>query len=467
MTVAPNDVVDAHLARLDSAACQQFVADLWAARGFETALDGACVTATRPGRSLVILPLVGRHPADSFPREIGTDTDVDVIVSFDGRARSAIADRTDARLLTPVDIREMLRYAVSPVDRERISRQHLGAVPSDLQPPLPLRVAAAAEGFQQRVGPLAVAVLTVLVVLVVATAGGSLDPLASSSAADFGVDDASQATGSNEVADAPGTATSTPTAPSPARVPPGTLANVPGVSYEGVTNLTALAVAHDRALGEQSYSLWTDRYRPENGIPDAPRTQRDTDIAVANGTYLVEESFERAGERSSGQRLVRVVYFDGADWYVDDRSGTQPTVRWIDGDASGISVSPDPRVLRRTLVTRYLDTPRTNVTERLDFGGTPRYQLEGNGRPPAFPPANVYNYSFVALVDDDGLVHEATVDFTVVTVEGSYRLRFEWTYGQFGTTTVRKPAWVDQARAPGVATETATATPSNRTARAA
>ncbi|WP_318567359.1 hypothetical protein [Salinigranum marinum] len=454
MTRWRETAVDHHLARLDPRDCRAFVADLWVARGFETRVDGDVVVATRRGDPVVLFPAVGgRLRAPSPPSR-----SVDVVVApRGGEAAAALAETHDARVLTAADLREMLRYAVAPADAEALCERHLGSPPATLQPPLRARVRAHASRVEARSSASLAAVVALLALVGLTTGvvldGSTADGLGGAGGATDGTADATAgATATERVDDA---------------TPPGdratgaddrdevrTLSGLPGIGGEGVTNLTALAAAHDRALGNRSYTLWIDTYRPFNGDPDAPRIQRDTDIAVDGAEYSVSESLERGDER----RVVRAVYYDGTDWYVADPAD-ETTVHRIDGTTTNLSVPPDPRSLRETLVTRYLATPVTDVTDRTRVGNTVRYRLEGEGLPSGFDRDRVYNYSFVATIGDDGFVYRATVEFSVVTVEGSYRLRFEWTYGRVGSTMVSPPVWIDGAQ-PTTATPPPTPTPS-------
>jgi hypothetical protein len=293
--------------------------------------------------------------------------------------------------------------------------------------------------------------VTLFVLAVVATgAFGAVDLSTGPGAAEasVGVEDAAPATVDTDPSPVPDESPNTATPREPAAPTPATdlpAVRAPGVSRTGVTNLTALAAAHDRALGDRSYTLWLDSYRPANGVPTEPRRQRDTDIAVAGDRYVATESVEPV-EGNGDRRLAREVYYDGADWYVNNRFTADPMIRWVDGSEAETPVQPDPRSLRTSLVTRYLATPTTAVTGHTHRGDTVWYRLEGAGTPPGFGAAEVHNYTVVASVDERGFVREATVEFTVVTTMGSYRLRFEWTYGRLGATTVTTPAWVDGAR---------------------
>lgn len=451
-SVTDPDGVEAHLARLSVAACRAFVADLWAARGFETQVDGDVVIARRHGQSRRLFVAGGRFrgQAPSGP--------VDVVVSPSCRAGGvAVADEYDARLLTAADLREMLRYGVDPAVTDTLCERHLGAAPSALTLPVGARLRARLARFataDPSVGTTALVALLVIVVFGV-TAAGVTDPSATSLAVPT-----SGASSAEERAVSPAPTSDTPadpdgdTAAGVDAAPDDGPETVPGVGADGVTNLTALAAAHDRALGNASYTLWLDSYRPENGVPGEPRTQRDIDIAVATDGYLIRESVEPDGD---ARRLVRAVYFDGADWYVNDNATDPAMIRWVDGSSDDASVEPDLQRLQETLITRYLATPDTTVTERSRRGGT-TYRLEGAGRPPGFAADRVYNYSFVAVVDARGFVREAVVEYTVVTVEGSYRFRFEWTYGRLGATSITAPEWVERARPATERTATSTST---------
>jgi hypothetical protein len=461
------DVVEQHLARLDRGALRAFVADLWAARGFETRVTDEVIVASRHGGSVAIFPTVAGRIRTPSP-----DRPVDVVVApRGGEAATAVAADHGARLLVAADLHEMLRYAVEPTDADALCERHFGAPRSALRPTFRSRLRARATRVGAAADRSVDATTTLAVVALLVVAAGGVVAFGLSDPADRSVSGAglaggnATAAGSVDVVGADG-----PTAGS-ARDPGeratgaaspdagsvvGTV-TAPGVDSGGVTNLTALAVAHDRALGDRSYTLWLDVYRPENGVPSATRTQRDTDIAVEGNRYLVRESLEG----DDGRRLVRVVYFDGVDWYVNDRVRADAPIRWINGTAADVPVRPDPRRLRETLVTRYLATPTTDVTARTEVGNTTRYRIEGEGRPSTLPASRITGYSVAAVVDGDGFVREATVEFTVVTVEGSYRLRFEWTYGRLGGTTVATPVWVEEARPAAVST--APAATDNRT----
>jgi hypothetical protein len=450
-------VVDYHLRRLEPQECRAFVAALWSARGFETRTDDEVVVATRRGERVVLHPACGR--IGRAPSQPARPVDV-VVAPRGGDAAAAIADAHDARLVTADDLRLMLRYAVAPAVAEELCLHHLGAPPSGLRPPLQSRIRRRAERVRAASPPLA-GVVAVLALVTLAVAGvaavGLSDPVADTGAGDTAVDPSSTGAVDERTVDEPDDPSGAGSPTAWAGADNRTVADVPGLGSDGVTDLTALAAAHDRALGSQSYTLWLDTYRPRNGEPGASRTQHDTDITVEGDRYLVAESIEGAG----GRRLVRAIYYDGTDWYVDDRSAEDSTVRWIDGTGD-TSVQPDPRALRETLVTRYLATPTTEVTERVQRDGTVRYRIEGEGQPRSFATEKVYNYSVVAFVDETGLVRDATVGFTVATLEGSYRLRFEWTYGRLDATTVTRPEWSERAPSPAPAsTDNRTAEPAS------
>ena len=476
MTTIDADVVDDHLTRLSSSACRAFVADLWAARGFETRVEDDVVVASRHGGETVLFPACGgRLRSPPAPTR-----QVDVVVAPAHSSKAAtLAARHDARLLDAGDLREMLRYAVSAPTAAALCERHLGAAPSALEPSAWIRtrrqIAQLRTANSPRSSTVTVLLLVVVVAAGVATFGfggnGAVENPATSVSAEAevaavaggDVGDSSASTTSTAGDAMDGTSSLSTTRRSSGRWQPvdtDAVSSVPGMNASGMTNVTALAAAHDRALGTQSYTIWADTYRPYNGVPSAEQAQRDTDIAVAGDRYLVRESLERGNDR----RLVRAVYYDGADWYIDDRSTTERTLRWVDGSGDDASVEPDPRTLRTALVTYYLDTQRTNVTGSRSVDGVTHYRVEGSGAPPPFAVQEVYNYEFVAIVDERGFVRDGRVTYTVVRIEGSYQLRFEWTYDRLNTTTVAEPAWVEEARPPTTATANRTTTATaNRT----
>jgi hypothetical protein len=482
------EVVERHLSRLDADALTPFVADLWAARGFETEVEtgtaAGVVVATRAGESVVVLP----YRPSRLGRGSPPDRAVDVVVAPGGGRRARrVADERGARLVDAAALRGMLLYAVDRTDADRLCERHLGAPLADLRPSVRTRVRARLAAVESPVPASAAAVALVALALAVVGVGA-----AATGGLGFGVDaglggvgtaatdgggdgDGDGGSGGDAAADrgtpvSVGTgsviadATATESAGTTNR-PVAGVDGVPGVTGEGVVDLAALAAAHERSVSARSYTIWVDTYRPATDDADAPRVQEDVDVAVEGGRYRVVTSLERDGARS----VVRRVYGEGRTQYVADLAGRNgsTTYRQVGPSRAAPSVGPTPELFASTVVRRYLSTPETTVTGRTTFEGRPAYRLAGRGRPSGLGFEGLLNYSVVAFVTSDGLVYDLTARYTVARDSRRSEVRFEWTYDRLDATTVERPAWVDREfgadRDPvgnaTATTATATATP--------
>ena len=425
-----------HLRRLDGDALAALVEELWAARGDETDREGGTVVA-RAGRGEAVRVSVSRAGSDAAQ---SGDGPFDVVVAFGD------ADATDARRVGAADLAELLRYGVDRAVARELCERHLGAPPSDLPPP-PLvrarrRVAGSLEGttLALLVGAAAVAVLLVAFLWVGAT------PFASASDAAPGDGGAAVATpgpeasvdGAEERANRERSADGG--YPSSPDTPP------PGVTEEGITNLTALAAAHERAMSNRSHTVWLDRYSERVNANDT-RVQHDVDMAVEGGRFLITNARVESGDR----RRLGAVYHDGAVTYGavwNESTGAYDRVLRIDPRHD---LSPTPETVRRIAVTRFLSTAETNVTSRTARDGATLYRVVGTGQPNATAFDRVWNYTAVAVVDSRGYVGDLTVEFTARSSGRIYRMRHEITYDRLGSTTVEVPAWYERRAENGTA----------------
>lgn len=430
-----------HVRRLDGDACASLVADLWAARGFATEREGRDVLATRGGTTRRIR--VGPGGGSTDPP--------DVVVSLRGGPDTRAATAAGVRVLDPDDLAGMLRYAVDRSTAAALCERHLGAPPDDLRPPLRERLRARIAALGESAGtldtgesPVASAPFVggVLVLLVVGAAVGvALAGTTGTPSADTDGDVEPLAIPeSTPVGDS---VVATPTPEGTDRGAGATAPNasvVPGLTDDGIADLSALAAAHARSLLGRSYTLWMDTYRPPPEDRDAPPVQFDTDVAVSGDRFLVEEN---VGDDEDRRRL-RTVYHDGEDWYVANRTPEGRTYERITPGGPTPPPSPNPDNIALELVADYLSTPATDVEGRVGgasgVGEPTRYRVVGRGTPPTLDGDTVRNYTAVALVDRDGVVRDLTVRYTRVTAGGTYRVRKEWTYGYLGETTVEPPA---------------------------
>lgn len=416
--------VERRLRALDPEERADFAAALWSARGFDTARDGRTVSATRDGASQLLFA--------AGTGGCGIPEDADVVLVAQRRAPSA---RYGARVVDAADLREMLWYAIDPSTRAALCERYLGAPPGELP-------VSASNGFRDRLGGLlegslpsvdrslpsfigaggrlalpaaALVALAAVVGLAVLTGWGP-------TAAPTG--------GPAEFRATPGvvpteTATPTPAALAPDRLPPG-------VTAEGLVDPAALSVAHERAVGD-SYTIWMDLYRPRGGDPDAPQIQRDVDVFVEGERYLLVATVVD----TDGRRTVLQVYRDGEARYVADAGGNDTTYRRADAGPAP-HVAPAPATLRTAIVTRYLPADRTTLAGTVAEDGRTLYRLVGIGG----GPDAVSNYTATALVDSQGFVRSLRVEYRMPESEGGYAVRFEASYDRGGRTTADPPPWV-------------------------
>lgn len=123
---ATRRVIEEHVRRLDRSARQALVADLWRARGFAVTREGACLVARSDGTCQRLY--VGAVA--------GAPETADVVVDAD----SVLSHATTTSVIDAADLAERLVYAVDPARRRRLCDRHLGAPPTELEPPLRQRL---------------------------------------------------------------------------------------------------------------------------------------------------------------------------------------------------------------------------------------------------------------------------------------------------------------------------------------
>jgi hypothetical protein len=431
-----SDPLAAHLARLDTEACTGLVADLWAARGFETTREDGVVVATRDGEATALYP-VGRARLRS-PDPPGRPVDAVVTPSGDVPAVAP-----DVPHVAAADLAEMLLYAVDRPTARTLCERYVGAPPETLRPPATVRLRrglrqASAVVASDAPGAVPVVGAVVLAVVLVAGLGLSGAPLETPSADAPGAPDRLSGPDGSASTDTGADAVGTPPVEVTAidATGPDSYA-VPGLGPRGITDPVALSEAHRDVLANRSYSLWIDTYRLETGEPNATTVQTDTDVTVAGGRYLAAETRVEGDERE----LVGAVYYDGARWYSERRVGGVDTTREIAGSDAVSPGQPTPDGLNRAIVLRYLSTPETVVADVSREDGTTQYRIEGRGPVVLATTEPVRNYAFLAIVDETGFVHTFSAQYEV----GNTRVRFQWNYRDLGGETLLAPEWVDQA----------------------
>jgi hypothetical protein len=437
-------VVEHHLRRLDRDALAAFVADLWGARGYETAREGDVVVASHEPESIRIriAPQSGLLGAES------TELDGDVVVAPDGYSGPGEARVVDATALS-----EMLGYGVDRAVARNLCEDHLGAAPSDLPAPLSTRVERALATVDTRVQPAVVVGALVVALGIGAVAGLAVLPDAGSdAAADSGsfqrTVPALQGVENDSLEDgdpAPHPRESEGLSPDETDPDSGL---PPGVTSSGIEDVDALAAAHDRALGNKSHTIWVDWYRPRNLRAGGERIQRDIDITAEGDRYLVSTSEEVADNRSHLGEL----YHDGVVSYAAGWNETNQSYDRVFRVDQRQAVGPTPETVREQVVTRYLSTPTTSVT-RDEREGDRLYRVVGTGPPETDSTVTFRNYTVRALIDSRGFVHDLSVRATVKHPDRTFVTEREVTYGRVGTTTLSEPEWYREWREKSSATD--------------
>jgi len=419
-------VLESHLRRLDGERLVALVADLWAARGYETDREGGVVRATH-GDEVLRIAVV---PAGGGGGD-GRSGAADVVVAPGGTAVGH-----EARVVDAATLAEMLGYAVDrPVARD-ICERHLGAPPDALPAPLATRTRRRARGVLDSAVPSVLAVVA-LVAVGAFLAGGVLGDAAGlagqSDAGDDGTVTTATPTADADVradTDRPPSDVSPEPFPSAPDTPP------PGVSETSVTDVEALAAAHERALADRSHTVWLDRRsRRLNGADRV--IEHDIDMATDGERFLVTTTRVDGEER----QVLGALYYNGVAAYEAEYNTSGDGYDRVSAVDSRNDLSPSPDSVRESLVWRYLSAENTTVTGTTVRGGSVVYRVVATGRAEARGFDHVWNYTAVAQVDARGFVRDLTVEFDARSGSRVFRVRHEITYDRVGSTDFEPPVW--------------------------
>ncbi len=406
-----------HVRRLDADSLAALVADLWSARGYETAREDGAVVARHGTEAVRIRVAPGPDTPSTVP--------ADVVVTTGGH------DSAGARVVDETALAEMLGYAVDRSVARELCERHLGDPPGDLAAPPGQRLRGRTRTALGSVPVLALLLGAVAVAVVLASVAG----LPSGDTGQDGPADGELDTVAVGTASADSTGAAGEDRPA-SEFPPG-------VTAAGIEDVEALARAHYRATANRSHTVWVDWYRPERMQPDGTLLQRDIDVATDGDRYLIRTSLERSGNRTRGE----TIYYDGDDIYVagwNDTAGRYD--RPLQVTSRQVTV-PTPGSLRVRVVREYLSTPETSVAGVVERDGTRLYRVRGQGRPNVSWDVAVTDYSVEALVDPRGRVHEvsmrANVSYPRVADNSTIPIRRTITYGRVDTTTVDPPVWYE------------------------
>ncbi|MDY6819051.1 MAG: hypothetical protein SVG88_10360 [Halobacteriales archaeon] len=433
-----------------------FVADLWAARGYETHIDqdwngdgngdsdseGISVIVRRDGerQRLVCRHGPGRWRAplarligDEQPPSPSSSADI-VVTTASGQRVRRLDARTDARVIGTNTLRELLLYAIDPRRGDELCQAYLDR-PARTTTDAETTAWTATSGGR-------VAILGAIALTVVILTGGIIG--APGAAGVFGFGAQSTPTSTTTPTTAPvwsqgspvPTARQTPTlTPKPARPP--------GLSETGITDPEVLIDDHFDDISGHSYTLTiTYRILPENSLFRGQRTiERQEVIRVRRPSRYVTNV--------SGDRL--------------QLNGSDPTATveafGTDGFRYVKATGPNGTHYRRTPITYWNDRTRYAVRARVLFASylfgnysTSVTETQYNGEPAYIltlvEPATAADEdptTVTAVIGTDGVIHTLQRRSTLkerddVTVVVSLQ------YSEIGSTTVSPPPWYEAAK---------------------
>ena len=357
-----------------------FVADLWAARGFETSREGAVVTVEGSPSGALELDCRAGGGAALVRRGVATGTQ-DVV--------------------EPAALRGMLLYAVDRDRAARLFERHFGRpLRSDREP----RTGRLRSPRGRRV---LLAGLAIALAVGLAAGGGGFGALETR----FGAADPVPAGGAVPTV----VLTDEPVGSGDAEQPQGggdLFRYPPGVGPTGVDDVDALAAAHRSALANGTWALRLELNRSHDLLHPFTRWRTAEQTVVRSGPARYRFTVDGLADVEHGS-LTRVTYTDYGD-------GTANYRRFIGlhGDAyrrTKLPAEGPPGVFTlasTAYVSRYLSTPDSRVeTVRVD--GTTLARVTATGTPTAMA-RTVGNYTAVALVDRRGVVRSLAVEYTLL-----------------------------------------------------
>lgn len=244
----------------------------------------------------------------------------------------------------------------------------------------------------------------------------------------------------------------TPTT-SPAPVPttsPGSTPQeglAPGLTEQGIENLSALKAAHLSVLTNTWYTAHTTKtWNYANGTLRA-RQNSTRRVAPGGARYHVAIRIEGPARETvvAGTLTHYDAYKEGSDLYVRLRNETSTRYRHATSRDNGST----------TRVFRLFEGLDMRVTGEVSRAGRTLYRLESANVTDAHrvalaaglhPEDELHNVSVQALVDRRGLVQEHRLRYTYTATDGTVQ-HGVWTvrYQNLGTTSVARPAWYADA----------------------
>lgn len=431
MAVVSPDAFARLVGSLDADAFAAFVADVWAARGWETTVEGGTVRAVGgPGDGEETIACIPRRRWRRDRRP--PDGAFDVVVSAAEASTVGAGFPDDTRVLGPRELHGLFLYGIDREAADAIFDRHFGRSiwieePEGSGPPLELPPR-----------PAAVAVGLVVLVIAAALAMGGGTPVGLNATDDPGL----------TVTAVPSRSTAAADEATDRRYPAG-------IDPSGLTDLEALVAGHRRAVLDRSFELLIVHERSVDLF--APDRDWIASRQTANRHNATHFHYRVTGLESTPDGNLSLVvyddYADGAFTYRRIAASGPPTYRrgvvpTAGGDGAFIAVGT-------AYLRRYLATSQHRV-ELITPAYPALYRLVATGRPRAIP-GPVVDYRAAAVIDEEGVVHRLTVEYVRPEPNASdepgseaagsgTEVRFELVYSEIGETTVGPPPWYDDAR---------------------
>ena len=406
-------VVEAHLRKLSMPALAAFVADLWAAKGFDTELDGTVLKASIHGETQVVaVGAAGVRAAE------GT---ADIVVDLAGGSYDG------SSVVDAAGLSEQLWYAVDRPVARRLCEEHLGAAPAALSPPLSYRFRWGLRRSRSPAGAVVAVALLVAVAAVVAVGAGVVPT--------DGAENATPTPTDNTDAPIPAVQAGVPagdwdTSPINQPLPPG-------VRPDGISNLTTLNEAHADALANRSHTLGRNWSWMAVRDQEVVEVQRTIDTVVDGDEYRIETD----DTLSTDGTQVGVLYHDGRFSYVAQNASADADYRRLGPTEQWDIVPQAPSQVRESLVETRLSTPTTDLTGTVERNNRTLYRVTGSGRPDWPTIGGVEEYNVTALVTLSGFVRQVDARYTVRSGTRTVEVHRVLRYSRVGETTVEPPAW--------------------------
>ncbi len=446
MPPVPAETFASELRSLPASDRTAFVAAIWRARGWETAVEDGVVDAERDGerrRIRVVDP--GRF---GTPELEGVDT---LVAARDRDAVAAAAAEAGVAYVPPGELHDLLLYGI---DREAAAELYAEWFDRPLERSVaadaaestaagllePVRAARPAIGENRRV-----VVALLLVVLVGAVAAGP--PLTGD-----GGPTPSPITAADVTAeDADGGAID-PESPTPTAMP----GLGPGISRAGVVDPVALADAHVDGVRNRSRVVSWSLTSPADATTGAD-TFRNATVRIANTTHYEQERLIVQGNDS--ERITDDIYAGGTD--VFRRIAFPDRTRYERYDLAEYPATGFDANVETYLYRYFAGTEQAVVTCAIEYEtDCPTYRVEIDGHPPSVLQGEVGDYEALLIVSDRGVITTIRASYTLPDSDDDgerERVRFALDY-RFEPVDVTAPTWLPEARN-ATAGGTATATP--------